>query len=332
MFLRGRLVQASRCKHRDDLCYPEALRPQPLTYHFTFIAMHLAPEIPPTPKTTPRIIRLFWGRVHKVLIKLAFRYADWRGHKIDNQIIHLPFGLLLKWSDGTRIEEVLAMQVARAAGFPVPRVICYGEHADSPHAPISIIMTRMPGSELGQVYKTLKLEEQDTVMSELKLYMDVMRSWPNPWGRTRICSVSGTAIRSLRVWKHTMGPFENEQQLNRYLTDGTFNEGNMSTSKFEESVSTVNEILKIPHRIVFTHGDLMHHNILVHNGHLSAILDWEAAGWLPEYWEFTSAARLMRPGSWWYDCVKDSLELGNYPKEFEGANALISLTSGAYCW
>jgi len=294
--------------------------------------MHLATEIPPTPRPTPRIIRLFWGQVHKALIKLAFKYAAWRGQKINNQIIHLPFGLLLKWSDGTRVEEVLAIQVARAAGFPVPRVICYGEHLDSPHAPISIIMTKMQGSELGQVYKSLNPGEKDTIMSELKLYMDVMRSWTNPWGRTRICSVSGTAIRSLRVQQHIMGPFDNEQQLNEYLIRGTFNEGYQSASKFEEAVAKAKEGLEIPHKIVFTHGDLMDHNILVHNGHLSAILDWEAAGWLPEYWEFTTAARLMRPGVWWYDFLTESLICGNYPKEFECAKALIPLTSGAYCW
>lgn len=294
--------------------------------------MHLATEIPPTPKPTPRIIRLFWGYVHSALLEITYKYSRWSGQAWNNTIIDLPFGLLLKWSDGTRVEEVLAMQVARAAGFPVPRVICYGEHPDSPHAPISIIMTRMPGSELGQVYKSLEPKEIDTIMSELKLYMDVMRSWPNPWGRDRICSVSGTSIRSLRVAMHIMGPFENEQQLNEFLVDGTCNEGSLSASKFEESIATVKENLAIPHRIVFTHGDLMHHNILVHNGHLSAILDWEAAGWLPEYWEFTSGARLMRPGSWWYDCMKESLKLGGYPKEFECANALIPLTSGAYCW
>ena len=32
----------------------------------------------------------------------------------------LPFGLILKWSDRTRIEEGIAMQMARAAGMPVP--------------------------------------------------------------------------------------------------------------------------------------------------------------------------------------------------------------------
>ncbi len=43
-----------------------------------------------------------------------------------------------------------------------------------------------------------------------------------------------------------------------------------------------------PHDIVFTHGDLWDHNIMVDQGHINGIVDWECAGWLPEYWEYTS--------------------------------------------
>lgn len=30
-------------------------------------------------------------------------------------------------------------------------------------------------------------------------------------------------------------------------------------------------------------------NILVENGHISGIIDWEQAGWYPEYWEYVKA-------------------------------------------
>jgi thiamine kinase-like enzyme len=47
-------------------------------------------------------------------------------------------------------------------------------------------------------------------------------------------------------------------------------------------------------RVVFTHCDLALQNILVRadgDGQLSiaAILDWEHAGWMPEYWEYCTA-------------------------------------------
>ncbi|KAK0452010.1 uncharacterized protein EV420DRAFT_702583 [Desarmillaria tabescens] len=44
-----------------------------------------------------------------------------------------------------------------------------------------------------------------------------------------------------------------------------------------------------PHKLCFSHCDLNKTNILVaEDGRLAAIIDWEAAGWFPEYWEYTT--------------------------------------------
>ncbi|KAF2191259.1 kinase-like protein [Zopfia rhizophila CBS 207.26] len=39
----------------------------------------------------------------------------------------------------------------------------------------------------------------------------------------------------------------------------------------------------------FTHGDLTNVNIIVEDGNLTGILDWEASGYFPVWWEFTCA-------------------------------------------
>jgi len=39
----------------------------------------------------------------------------------------------------------------------------------------------------------------------------------------------------------------------------------------------------------FTHGDLNPFNILVREGKVVGIIDWEFSGWYPRYWEYTSA-------------------------------------------
>ncbi|KAM5360887.1 hypothetical protein ACJZ2D_013454 [Fusarium nematophilum] len=44
---------------------------------------------------------------------------------------------------------------------------------------------------------------------------------------------------------------------------------------------------------VFTHGDIAPRNVMVdENGQILALLDWENAGWYPDYWEY---ANIMRP-------------------------------------
>ncbi|OCT49045.1 Protein kinase-like protein [Cladophialophora carrionii] len=47
------------------------------------------------------------------------------------------------------------------------------------------------------------------------------------------------------------------------------------------------------HKIVFTHGDLSPINIIVREGRVVGIVDWEYAGWYPEHWEFVQFFRAM---------------------------------------
>ncbi|KAI9739325.1 MAG: hypothetical protein M1834_007538 [Cirrosporium novae-zelandiae] len=292
----------------------------------------LVPEIPPTPKPTYSVVQRFWGFVHWYLQTISMKYCDWFGIPYNNQINQLPFGLILKWSDGTRLEEVLATKAMYKAGFPVPRIITYGSHPDSPHAPMSILMTRIPGQQLGQVYKTMNSTDKETVRSEMKTYLDTMRKWKSPWGGNRICSISGTAIRSVRVPNHRVGPCENQQELFNYLISPAWASRFKSKAKYQELLAKAKQISSIQaHKIVFTHGDLKHHNILVDKGHVTGFIDWESAGWYPDYWDFTTGMRVSRKGSWWHDFV---ITLGGdkYPGEFEADRALNSLTVESYAW
>ncbi|THZ57474.1 APH-domain-containing protein [Aureobasidium pullulans] len=287
----------------------------------------------PLPQETPYIVRRFWGIVHRKLLRLSRLYCRWHGIPFDGQIMQLPFGLILKWSDGTRAEEVLAMEAARRAGMPVPRVICYGEQPDSPHAPVSILMTRLPGHELGAVYETLDAAEQETILQEMDAYISSMRKWKSPWGEQRICSLSGTSIRSVRVPFHSMGPFDTEDQMNDYLLyPQDYHESYYDHEPdFLNLKKRVDVLFSDKHDIVYTHGDLKHHNIMVHNGHVSGFIDWESAGWYPEYWDFTTALRYQDEGFWWYDFV---VKLGGhrYLVYKEAERALTSLTVDSYAW
>ncbi|CRG88237.1 hypothetical protein PISL3812_05264 [Talaromyces islandicus] len=302
-----------------DFTWPDRAQPTPTD------------QLPPTPCLARPSTRLFWGILHKYLRRFSQSYCGWVGIPYDNQIAQLPFGLILKWSDGTRIEEVVTMQVARCAGLPVPKVICYGEHPDTPHAPVSILMTRLPGRELGQSYETLSDNDRESILKELKGYLDTIRKWKNPWGGYRICSLLGTPIRSIRVPNHLIGPFEMEQDLNEYLIKPAWAEGFPSKTAYNDALDRAKVMETLSHRILFTHGDLQHHNILVQDGRITGFLDWESAGWYPEYWEFTTALRATLEDFWWYDFV---LRLGGdtYLKELDSERALTSLTSASYYW
>ena len=176
------------------------------------------------------------------------------------------------------------MQMARAAGMPVPKVLSCGEH---PHAPFnrffSILMTRLPGTTLENSADPLHVELEDPWLSELKKCMTSMRTWSSPYTNS-ICSVIGTSLRSSRVPNHIMGLFTDEDELHGYLLSPASGHGFSSTAEYIQALERANEIRSYCHRITFTHGDFKAHNILVgDDGHLSGFLDWESAGWYPEY-------------------------------------------------
>ena len=307
---------------------PGILRPD-----FTWpvsIAPTIARTTPSTPAITSRIVRRFWGFALEVLRRFSEHYCSWFGIPFGPGVFDLPFGLVLKWSERVRLEEAIAMQMVRAAGMPVPKVICYGENPRSTF-PFSILMTRLSGFELPNVSDESEFEawEEGSWVSDLSRCLEAMRSWKSPYGEDRICSPTGTSITSSRVPSHIMGPFENELEMHRYLLSTATSHGFNSEEAFQESLASAKEIQSMHHCVVFTHGDFKHHNILIdEDGSLTAFLDWESAGWCPEYWEFCTAMRFGQ-GSFWYN-LSSKLGGNRYLPELTCDKSLNRLTVDSY--
>lgn len=192
------------------------------------------------------------------------------------------------------------MQMARAAGMPVPKLLCCGKHPNAPYSrTFSILMTRLPGVALENSSYQLEIDAEGPWLEELKTCVHSMRSWYPP-DQSPISSPIGTSIRSSRVPDHIMGPFTSEREFHDYLFSPASSHAFESHAEYEQTLVCAKKLQQRSHRIVFTHGDLKAHNIIVDDeGQLSGILDWESAGWYPEYWEFTTAMRFGR-GSWWF--------------------------------
>ena len=105
-----------------------------------------------------------------------------------------------------------------------------------------------------------------------------------------------------------------------------------SFPNYTQNVAKAARHHKKQHDIVYSHGDFNPWNILVtYDGHLSAILDWEQAGWYPEYWEYTRALMWQRPGQCWYEIIM-ALSEGKYLEEQEGDSAVHDLTCDSFGW
>ncbi|GKZ35830.1 hypothetical protein AbraIFM66950_006628 [Aspergillus brasiliensis] len=279
-----------------------------------------APAVSTVQRTTPTVpavpsvlSRWLWGKVHGSLYHFSRLYCYVFGIYFDPHIIQLPFRLILKWTDRTSVEEVIAMQMVRAAGIPVPRVLSCGEHV-TPHLTreVSILMTRLPGFTLENFDEPLEVDEEGPWLEELKTCVDAMREWEPPSQET-ICSPIGTALRSSHIRYHIMA------------SQHGFN----SVDEYNETLATAKRLRQRSYKVKFTHGDFKAHNILINDeGQLAGFLDWESGGWYPEYWEFTTAMRFGRD-SWWYQVAK-WMGGAEYQEELESDRALNLLTVDSY--
>ncbi|KFY83020.1 hypothetical protein V500_10217 [Pseudogymnoascus sp. VKM F-4518 (FW-2643)] len=180
-------------------------------------------------------------------------------------------------------------------------------------------MTRLPGREIGQVYPSLSVDAKATALAELKTYLATIRQWKSPWGDARICAITGGPIRSIRVPNHIVGPYETSDEFHDYLLAPARNSSSFKSQElFEESLQRARKLRTLERPgVKFTHGDLKHHNILVgQEGHITGFLDWEAAGWYPDFWEYTTAMRYLPPGDWWYEFLLE-VGAGGYREESE---------------
>jgi thiamine kinase-like enzyme len=69
---------------------------------------------------------------------------------------------------------------------------------------------------------------------------------------------------------------------------------------------------------VFTHGDLRPANIIVTStspAKVVAIVDWEQAGWYPDYWEYCKAMYTTDYEGEWAKCISKFLDPHDTPLE-----------------
>lgn len=285
-----------------------------------------------------RFKRWCWDWLFRGFMAISPHYCKWAGIPYwGAPTFPLPFGLLVKANGRVRTEELLAMRLAKAAGLPVPTVYCFGTWDFSfPGYPTEIdhgiLMRRMPGKPLGEVYDSLSSEALATIKDELRGYFKIMHSLNNPFGENRICSVAGTKIFGHTLPGAFIGPCDDESAFHATLRESCTPDGMGQSGKpYDDALCDFELIYDMPHRVVFTHGDLWHHNILIHDGHVSGIVDWETAGWLPEYWECTTVLRYQLSDSWWSLFVHDLFQ-DRYRAELVSARGLWNLTQRTLCY
>ncbi|OSD00714.1 kinase-like protein [Trametes coccinea BRFM310] len=112
-----------------------------------------------------------------------------------------------------------------------------------------------------------------------------LRSIPPP-DSDAVSALGGRPLNIIRctVIPRQFGPFQSQQAFKAAI----LSQVSLDSAHLLPDLRRIAEPVHAKrHRIVFTHADLHPGNILVKDGRLAGIIDWERAGWYPEYWEYT---------------------------------------------
>ncbi|KAK7963895.1 hypothetical protein PG988_010869 [Apiospora saccharicola] len=190
--------------------------------------------------------------------------------------------------------------------MPVPRPLDLASDSDKSY----LLTSRVSGVRLGSCIDTLSEDEEHLLVYDLQKYIGQLRAIPkDATSKYAIINAVNEACYDHRVNMSLdydenrgdfVGPFVNEEQFNEILQTPAL-----------PGVSHCSG-----HKIVFTHSDLNMRNVLVHNGRLSGIVDWENSGWYPEYWDYTKAHFITKLRRRWLRIVDVVFkQYGDYENE-----------------
>lgn len=191
--------------------------------------------------------------------------------------------------------------IARNTSIPVPKIYCAFTH----HGCTYIVMQRLRGECLAFNWKLRSAESQARILRQLKQMIDGMRRIPPP--SPAVANANSGPLWDCRLPGKSLsfGPFDDIDCFHRYLRGGI-------ESQSPKYPPEVNELVRLHARQwappVFTHGDLSSLNILAEGDVITGIVDWETAGWYPQYWEYTTACQVNFRNTFWREEIEKFLE------------------------
>ncbi|KAB8356387.1 hypothetical protein FH972_023970 [Carpinus fangiana] len=248
---------------------------------------------------------------------LVLRFSKWWYGNKYQYIQKTPFGVYIKWGfiirghHRVREHEAAALQLVEAyTTIPAPRLIDYIKTDKATY----LVMTTVPGDEAFAVLSGLDKGQKAALSAELRSAVSQLRRIPNPHQHA-ICNAMGGQVKDVRIWKNYAGPFRSETELNDYNCQ-------LARQIKEELADT---FLR-KHKLYFSHADLNTTNVMIKDGKFSGIVDFDFAGWWPEYWEYTKALYIRGDRYMWREIIEDAFH-EDYSQELYAEEKLWDFTS-----
>ncbi|OBT89384.1 hypothetical protein VE02_01412 [Pseudogymnoascus sp. 03VT05] len=186
-----------------------------------------------------------------------------------------PDDTVVKSGKKVHLDEKHALDLAAELNIPAPRV---HEASTASDEVVSIRMDYIEGESLEVLWPSMPEEDRLDICKQLRDILTTMQSAQSKTGIIGSCG-GGLVRECRRMGEHTGGPFQNAKDFNNFIA-------NLSETTPTDIRNALHSQLRTDHRIVFAHGDLSQHNILIKDMKITGLIDWEFSGWYPEYWEY----------------------------------------------
>jgi hypothetical protein len=224
----------------------------------------------------------------------------------NRKVVKVDSNTVAKFGPELDITEAESMRfIWNHTALPVPQVLNAYEKDGYGY----ILMEFVEGDLLEKIWPSLSSSEKMVILTELNDCIRQMRQIVYPDG-TLIGSVTGgPAIDRRQLSAVKGGPFMSEKDFNEWQLAQLFSDTPLSRREFYASIHGTD------HKIVFSHCDLAFHNIIVRDGHVVAIIDWEYSGWYPEHWDYCKTRSFLSGSDEFYLCCKEIFGK-HYHKEY----------------
>jgi len=221
------------------------------------------------------------------------------------------FNFCIKFGDSISLAEANTLRfIAEHTSIPVPTVY----HAFTHRGKTYILMERIRGETMAKKWHSLSDTSKASIFNQLKQIIEELRSISSE--TTSVSNLDGGPIYDCRLPQtSSWGPFGTIYDFHLALRNNITVKcleaqtqsllGPATISDIRKLVAFHESVIQPP---VLTHGDLSSFNILLRNDKIVGIIDWETAGWLPYYWEYTTAWHTNPQNLFWQEEVNSFLE------------------------
>lgn len=227
----------------------------------------------------------------------------------------IKYGMNVSLTEGENM-----LFVRETTSVSVPEVFALYSIENEGGRPVNfIIMENIPGHTLDAIWARLDSSQKGKISSQLRVHLDTLRSLSTPG---YFGCIGRRPYEDSMFWTEpddgvedglTSGPFDAESTLNDALIQKyAYSTGLVHKASYYRRVLP---LILHNHNPVFTHGDLQRKNVILRADGTVVLIDWEAAGWYPDYWEYAMA--VCACGAWkddWHEQLGHIL--AEYPNEY----------------